>query len=248
MRLLITGLSGTLAPVLASAARARGHRVLGLDHRLLRSLGPTAAARYLDAQLPDAVAHLAMANAQASGELAAWAARRRLPFVMTSTAMVFHPEPDGPHGVGDARNAVDDYGRGKAATEDAVVAAHPSASIVRIGWQIDPEATGNNMLRALDGWQAEQGEVAASTAWIPACSYMADTARALLRLVDQPGVHHVDSNADEGWTFAELVARLARAHQRSAWRVRPHDGYRHDQRLAGGGRWVPPLSAVLGPR
>ncbi|MCZ8236126.1 MAG: sugar nucleotide-binding protein [Inhella sp.] len=248
MRLLITGLSGTLAPVLASAARARGHRVLGLDHRLLRSLGPTAAARYLDAQLPDAVAHLAMANAQASGELAAWAARRRLPFVMTSTAMVFHHEPDGPHAVGDARNAVDDYGRGKAATEDAVVAAHPSASIVRIGWQIDPEATGNNMLRALDGWQAEQGEVAASTAWIPACSYMADTARALLRLVDQPGVHHVDSNADEGWTFAELVARLARAHQRSAWRVRPHDGYRHDQRLAGGGRWVPPLSAVLGPR
>lgn len=248
MRLLITGLSGTLAPVLARAARARGHRVLGLDHRLLRSLGPPAAARYLDAQRPDAVAHLAMADAQASGELAAWAAGRRLPFVMTSTAMVFHHEPDGPHAVGDARNAVDDYGRGKAATEDAVVAAHPSASIVRIGWQIDPEARGNNMLATLDEWQRTQGEVAASSAWKPACSYMADTAEALLQLLPQPGVHHVDSNAAEGWTFAELVTALARAHQRLHWRLRVHADHAHDQRLAGGERHVPPLSARLGTR
>lgn len=248
MRLLITGLSGTLAPVLAREARALGHAVVGWDHRLLPASDSDRLRRYLALQQPQAVLHLAMSSAEDSAVLAAWAAGCGLPFLMTSTAMVFHHQPDGPHGASDERTAQDGYGRSKIAAEDAVLAAHPQASIVRIGWQIDPEATGNNMLRALDGWQAEQGEVAASTAWIPACSYMADTARALLRLADQPGVHHVDSNADEGWTFAELVARLARAHQRSAWRVRPHDGYRHDQRLAGGGRWVPPLSAVLGPR
>lgn len=245
MRLLVTGLSGTLAPVLARAARARGHAVLGFDHRLLAAGGPDAMARYLALQRPDAVAHLAMAGAPESAALAAWAAARGLPFVMTSTAMVFHHQPDGPHAVDDPPNAQDDYGRGKAAAEAAVRTAHPGASIVRIGWQIDAEARGNNMLRTLDDWQRTQGEVAASAAWKPACSYMADTAEALLKLLPMPGVHHVDSNATEGWHFAELVLALARAHQRSQWQVRRHGDYRHDQRLAGGERHVPPLSARL---
>jgi len=246
MRLLVTGLSGTLAPVLARAARAQGHAVVGLDHRLLPWTEPDRVRRYLDAQRPDAVAHLAMASAADAAALAAWAAHRGLPFVMTSTAMVFHHLPDGPHGVDDPRNAQDDYGRSKIATEDAVRAAHPQASVVRIGWQIDPEAQGNNMLRTLDAWQREHGEVAASRAWTPACSYMADTAQALLALLHRPGVHHVDSNAADGWHFAQLVAALARQHQRADWRLRVHADYAHDQRLAGGDRWVPPLSARLG--
>lgn len=247
MRLLITGLSGTLAPVLAREARRQGHAVIGFDHRLLTGRDPTRLQRYVKAQRPDAVAHLAMAGEAESAELAGWAARRGLPFLVTSTAMVFHHDPNGPHAVNDARTAQDAYGRSKIATEDAVRAAHSQASIVRIGWQIDPEAQGNNMLRALDGWQLAHGEVAASRAWIPACSYMADTAQALLQLLSQPGVHHVDSNAAEGWTFAQLVAALARQHQRPDWRLRVHDDYRHDQRLAGGDRWVPPLSTRLGP-
>lgn len=244
MRLLITGLSGTLAPVLASTARAQGHAVLGWDHRAFGF----ADARAFDGLRPDAVLHLAMAGASDSAAFAALAAARGLPFLLTSTAMVFHHQPDGPHRVGDVRSAQDDYGRAKIAIEDAVLAAHPQASVVRIGWQIDPVAAGNNMLAALDRWQAEQGEVAASRAWIPACSFMADTATALLRLFAQPGVHHVDSNAFEAWRFDELVAALAERFERSSWRLRVHADYRHDQRLAGGDAWVPPLSAWLGPR
>jgi dTDP-4-dehydrorhamnose reductase len=241
MRLLITGLSGTLAPVLARVARAQGHAVLGWDHR---SLG-FADARAFDALRPEAVAHLAMAGAAESAALAAMAADRGLPFVITSTAMVFHHLPDGPHRVGDERTAQDGYGQAKIAVEDAVRAAHSEASVVRIGWQIDPEARGNNMLTTLDRWQLEQGEVAASSAWIPACSFMSDTAAALLRLLGQPGVHHVDSNADEAWSFDLLVAALARRFDRP-WRLRVHQDYHHDQRLAGGAAWVPPLSNWLG--
>jgi dTDP-4-dehydrorhamnose reductase len=244
MRLLITGLSGTLAPVLARAARAQGHAVLGWDHR---SLG-FADARAFATLRPDAVAHLAMAAADESAQLAGLAAARGLPFVVTSTAMVFHHQPDGPHRVDDLRSAQDGYGLAKIAMEDAVRAAHPQASIVRIGWQIDERASGNNMLAALDRWQAEQGEVAASRAWIPACSFMADTATALLALLARPGVHHVDSNAAEAWRFDELVAALAERFERQQWRLRVHEDYRHDQRLAGGDAWVPPLSAWLGPR
>lgn len=246
MRILITGLSGTLAPVVARVARAQGHTVLGWDHRSLGFANERAFARLA----PEAVLHLAMADAEGSAQLAALAAARGLPLAVTSTAMVFHHQPDGPHGLGDARTAQDDYGRSKIAMEDAVRAAHPGASIVRIGWQIDEHATGpgsNNMLAQLDRWQAEAGEVAASRAWIPACSFMADTAAALLALRAQPGLHHVDSNADEAWRFDELVAALARRFQRR-WQIRVHADYRHDQRLLGGAAGVPPLSARLGKR
>jgi dTDP-4-dehydrorhamnose reductase len=243
MRLLITGLSGTLAPVLARVARAQGHAVLGWDHR---SLG-FADARAFTRLAPEAVAHLAMAGAAESAQLAALAAARGLPFLVTSTAMVFHHEPDGPHRPGDARTAQDGYGQSKIAMEDAVRAAHPGASIVRIGWQIDASASGNNMLAQLDRWQAEQGEVAASRAWIPACSFMDDTAAALLQLLARPGTHHVDSNARDAWSFPELVAALRQRFARD-WRMREHADYHHDQRLLGGPQdpdWVPRLSQRL---
>lgn len=242
MRLLVTGLSGTLAPVLARVARAQGHQVLGWDHRSLGFGDARAFARLA----PDAVAHLAMAGAEDSARLAALARAAGLPFVVTSTAMVFHHEPDGPHCPADARSAQDGYGRAKIAMEDAVREAHPGASLVRIGWQIDADAKGNNMLAQLDRWQAEQGEVAASTAWTPACSFMDDTAAALLRLLEQPGLHHVDSNAEDAWSFARLVAAL-RQHFGRAWVLREHADYRHDQRLIGGPDWVPRLSQRLPP-
>jgi dTDP-4-dehydrorhamnose reductase len=242
VRLLITGLSGTLAPVLARIARQQGHTVLGWDHRAFGFHD----ARAFDALRPEAVLHLAMARSDASAALALLAAERGLPFAVTSTAMVFHHEPNGPHQVSDTRSAQDAYGLGKIAMEDAVLAAHPAASVVRIGWQIDPQATGNNMLAALDRWQAEQGEVAASSAWVPACSFMSDTASALLGLIDRPGVHHVDSNAVDAWPFDRLVHALALRFGRSHWRIRSHTDYRHDQRLVGGEALVPGLAQLLG--
>jgi dTDP-4-dehydrorhamnose reductase len=247
VRLLITGLNGTLAPVLAAAATAAGHSVIGWDRSALPPADAAASAAWLQAQQPDAIAHLATGDEHWAGRLAAWAAERGRPLVFTSTAMVFHHQPDGPHGVHDTRTAQDDYGRSKIRCEDAVLAAHAGASVVRIGWQIDPERIGNNMLRALDDWQAREGAVAASRAWRPACSYMADTTQALLKLLVEPapGVVHLDSNADAGHGFDRIVAALKQAHDRSAWVLRVHDDYRHDQRLAGGGERMPPLSARL---
>jgi dTDP-4-dehydrorhamnose reductase len=160
--------------------------------------------------------------------------------------MVFHHDPDGPHAPGDARTAQDDYGRYKRDCEDSVLSAYPEASVVRIGWQIDGEQAGNNMLVALDAWQREQGRVSASTLWRPACSFMGDTAEALVRLLLAPraGVQHLDSNAVEGHTFYAIACALRDAFGREAWQVEPNQDYAHDQRLIGG-LLVPPLSARL---
>lgn len=247
MRILITGLNGTLAPVLADAAQRAGHVVLGWDRRHVPPADASAGHAWLHSQRPDAIAHLATGDEAWAELLAAWAAARGLPFVLTSTAMVFHHEPDGPHGPGDLRTAQDDYGRSKIRCEDAVRRAHPDASIVRIGWQIDPARPGNNMLMHLDDWQRRDGRVSASRAWKPACSFMADTAQALRMLLEspQPGPVHLDSNADEGHTFDHVVAALKQAFGRDAWLLHTHEDYRHDQRLAGGAARVPPLSARL---
>lgn len=247
MRILITGLKGTLAPVLAEAALCAGHHVLGWDRGRLPPGDAEFGRAFLDAGAPDAIAHLATGGEAWADWLARWAADRRRPFVFTSSAMVFHHEPDGPHSPEDERTGQDDYGRSKIRCEDAVRAAHAGASVVRIGWQIDAARAGNNMLMQLDERQQREGVVAASRAWKPACSFMRDTAQALLALIEtpQPGVVHLDSNADEGHGFDRIVAALKRAFGRETWQLRVHEDYRHDQRLAGGGARVPPLSDRL---
>ncbi|MDR7267686.1 dTDP-4-dehydrorhamnose reductase [Pelomonas saccharophila] len=242
MKILITGLNGTLAPRLAEAARAAGHQVIAWDRATVNPDDEALSAAWLAAQAVDAVAHLGMGSARFAGFLA----ERCHNLLFTSTAMVFDHKPDGPHDVADDRTARDDYGRYKIDCENAILLASETPVIARIGWQIDPTQPGNNMLMALDGWQQREGRVAASRAWTPACSFMSDTAAALLALIERPlpGVHHLDSNAAEAWRFDELARALARRFGRD-WRVEANEDYHHDQRLVGGPSGLPPLSARL---
>jgi dTDP-4-dehydrorhamnose reductase len=115
--------------------------------------------------------------------------------------------------------------------------------VARIGWQIDERAQGNNMLAHLDQWQVRDGRIGASRAWRPACSFMADTAAALLGLIGAPraGVLHLDSNACDGHRFDVIVAALAARFERAHWTIVPNDDYRHDQRLVGHEALMPAL-------
>jgi len=246
MRLLITGLNGTLAPHLAAQAKAAGWQLIPWSRQQVDPEDSTESALFLQRMRPDAIAHLAMGGESWAAQLAAYAALAHIPFLFTSSAMVFYHQPDGPHGVSDAPNAEDDYGRYKMRCEQAIWQANPQACVARIGWQIDGEARGNNMLAALDSWQREQGKVAASQAWIPACSFMDDTAHALWQLLQEraSGLYHLDSNATEAWTFAELVQALAGQFDRD-WRIEVHADYRHDQRLLGHPERMPALSQRL---
>jgi len=247
MKLLITGLNGSLAPHVARAATASDYEVVGWDRAKVNPDDPAKCQAWLDSEKPDAIAHLAMGSAEWAALLAGHAAKRAIPLVFTSTAMVFHHEPDGPHAVDAKRNAQDPYGKYKIACEEAVFAAYPDASVVRLGWQIDPQQPGNNMLRALDSWQVRDGHVAVSRAWRPACSFMDDTATALVALLANPrsGVVHLDSNADESHSFDRIAAAMKQVFARDAWVLRVNEDYRHDQRLVGGADLLPPLSARL---
>ena len=247
MRVLVTGLNGTLAPKLAHALAAAGHTVVGWARQSVPPEDAQASARWLKQSDVDAIAHLAMGTAAWATQLATFAAQSALPFIFTSTAMVFDHLPDGPHAPLDERTAKDDYGRYKIGCEDAIRAVYAAATIARIGWQIDATARGNNMLMALNDSQQREGVVAASRAWTPACSFMDDTAAALVSLLESPraGVHHLDSNAGEGHHFAAIVKALRTQFNCPHWHIREHEDYVHDQRLIGGEAAMPPLSRQL---
>jgi dTDP-4-dehydrorhamnose reductase len=249
MKCLVTGLSGTLAPVFARVAARHGIDILRWDRQLVAPEAESAARAFLKQEQPDAIAHLAVGSVEWARLLALYAAQSSVPLLFTSTAMVFHHHPDGPHRVGDERNAQDPYGRYKRECEDAVLNSYPKASVARVGWQIDWQQPGNNMLMALDQWQAKEGCISASETWRPACSFMEDTAGALVSLLREavPGITHIDSNAAEGHTFLSIVSALKHVCRRDAWRIEPTREYVHDQRLVGGDVLVPGLSERLPP-
>jgi dTDP-4-dehydrorhamnose reductase len=246
MRILITGLNGRLAPHLAAEAKAADWHVLPWPREIVDPEDSGESALFLQRMRPDAIAHLAMGTESWAAQLAAYARLAHIPFLFTSSAMVFHHEPDGPHDIAQTPNAEDDYGRYKMRCEQAIWQANPHACMARIGWQIDGEARGNNMLAALDGWQRDQGRVAASRLWTPACSFMSDTAHALWQLLQEraSGLYHLDSNAVEAWRFDELVLALARQFERP-WQLEVTEAYRHDQRLLGHAERMPGLSQRL---
>ncbi|WP_051964600.1 sugar nucleotide-binding protein [Deinococcus misasensis] len=247
MRVLITGRNGTLGPVVARFFESQGAEILGWDRQSVSPEDLTASEIHLQSLNPQAIVHLAMGSENWAALLAGHAAQQQIPFVFTSTVMVFDDVPDGPHHPQDPRTEKDGYGTYKVRCEDAILQANPQANIARIGWQIDPSGQGNNMLAHLDQWQEREGKIEASTLWKPACSFMEDTAESLWKLIqmDQGGVYHLDGNARDGWTFDQVVLALKHKFDRN-WDVVPIEGYRHDQRLAGHEGLIRPLEDRLG--
>jgi dTDP-4-dehydrorhamnose reductase len=243
---LVTGLTGTLAPVVADALRARGRNVAGWDRRRVPPEDKAACVAQLERLRPAAVFHLSLGSETWAALLAGWCARNEVPFVFTSTAMVFDQEPDGPHRIDDLRNAKDDYGRYKIRCEDAIAEASDRAIVARIGWQIGAKRGGNNMLEALWRMAETEGVIHASIAWRPACSFMNDTAEGLLRLVEagRPGVYHLDSNARDGLTFYAVAQRLRERHG-ADWLIDAAADYAHDQRLLDDTLRLPDLAERL---
>jgi dTDP-4-dehydrorhamnose reductase len=247
VRVLVTGLNGTLGPVLAAELEARGARVEAWDRRRVPPEDAAARRRFLETLDPAAVCHLALGAEEWGGGLASWCHGRGRPFLFTSTAMVFDREPNGPHHIGDGRTAKDDYGRYKIRCEDAIRAANAAAVIARIGWQIGARRGGNNMLEGLYRMAETEGVIRASRRWIPACSPIADTAAALadLMLSGARGLYHLDANVESALDFPTIVQALARRH-RADWSVEVTEDYDHDQRLPDRRIRLPDLADRLG--
>lgn len=256
MRALITGYHGTVGRALRAHLESRGDTPLPWD----RLAAPVTDYHRMDAfvaeMAPDAIFHLAIAskptglhdegylvNVHWPNELA-WIARTRgIPLVFTSTAMVFSDRAHGPFTTASEPDAAEGYGMEKRRAEERVRAQYPEARIVRLGWQIGDAPGSNNMIDFMEQQCLANGCVRASTRWLPACSFLADTAAALVAALGlPPGTHHADSNRT--WTFAQIARALSR-HHRDRWPVVETEDFVYDQRLLDDWLVLPPLEARL---
>jgi len=156
MRLAVTGTTGQVALSLAERGAAEGHEVVLLgrpeldlavtgeaDMRALLTRAAVdavvSAGAYTAVDRAESEPDLAQAvNAGGAGRLAAAAAALGLPLIHLSTDYVFdgsgtrgwrEDDPTGPQGV---------YGASKLAGEEAVLAAHPGATVLRTAWVYSP--------------------------------------------------------------------------------------------------------------
>ena len=243
MRALVTGTNGTVAPVVVARLEAAGHETVAWDRARVPPDEAGAVEAFLAEVEPDWTVHAAMGDPAWAASLAAWPSR----MLYVSSVSVFSGRGGARLRPGDEPDAADDYGRYKAECERRVAAADPRALVVRIGWQIGEAPGNNNMLTYLADRNLREGRVAASTRWFPACSFLGDTAGALVELMERgaEGIYHVDGNP--GLSFFEIASGLSRLHG-SPWTVVATDEPVLDYRMADDRVRIEPITNRIGRR
>lgn len=257
MKALVTGAGGTVGGALVERLERGGHRAAGWPRETVPIDDYRAMEAFVRAEAPDVVYHLAVAsrptgrageswlvNYEWPSELA-WITRTLgLGFVFTSTAMVFSNDARGPFSPASEPDAREGYGYEKRMAERRVRDQNPSAKVVRLGWQIGRGPGSNNMIDFFDRHMRERGRVPASRRWLPAASFLEDTADALVRLAaEPPGLYQFDANG-AGHSFYDIASALSRLHG-GAYRVEPTDDFVYDQRLLDGRVPLTPLAERL---
>lgn len=242
MKAMITGAHGTVGAAVAAALQARGDAVIPWDRALVPVDRYQPMEDFVRRERPDVLLHLAIAsrptglaneswliNYEWASELA-WITRvLGVRMVFTSTALVFSDQARGPFTLDSVPDASEGYGAEKRRAEERVRAQNPAARVVRLGWQIGEQPGSNNMIDFFARSVAERGVVRASRRWLPATSFLPDTAAALLRLCEAPpDTYMIDGNLR--WSFYEIARALSRRHG-DAWPVEPTDDFVYDQRM-----------------
>ena len=232
-KILLTGMNGTVAPVLAEELRRRGDEVVAWDRGAVSPDDRGAVEHFIRDVKPSVLIHCAMGSPQWPEDMARVCAEEGSRFLYVSSASVYGTHQFGPFNVHDTPEPSDDYGRYKLECEQRVRAANADARIVRIGWQIALRRGGNQMTEYLAQRQAEDGHIAASTEWFPACSFLDDTARTLADVIGlTPGLYLRDGNP--GWSFRDIAAALNTA-MGSKWDVRSTPEFRWNNRMIDSG-------------
>lgn len=256
MKALVTGLNGTLGQALKTALRRRRWQVHGWDRVAVGTDHYTTMENYVREQKPEVLFHLAIATQPTSRENESWHVHyewtselawicRQLDirFVFTSSVMVFCDSAPGPFTLASQPDATEGYGWEKRLAEEQVFFQNPQATVARLGWQIGEKPGGNHMLDYLENQVQRHGQITASELWLPACSFLTDTAAGLCRLAaKEPGLYLLDSNRK--WNFFEIAVALNERYQKE-WQIEKTSDFRFDQRMIDERPKMPPLSRRL---
>lgn len=235
-RLLVTGASGFLGWHACLFGRD-SWRVFGVvhDHRIemegvcvVRAdlTRPTQVKRLVQETAPDAVLHLAAAsqpnlcqlepektrriNVDASLTLAGLASEGSIPYVFTSSDLVFDGRK-APYREEDPVSPVSAYGEQKAQAEAGILDRHPDAIICRMPLLFgDPRSTSQNILQSMIGTLREGGELRLFTDEYRTPLSVRDAVRGLfLALEKARGLLHLGGRERiSRYDFGRLVAEI----------------------------------------
>lgn len=210
MKAIITGMNGTVAPVLARHLIQAGHQVVPWNRSVVPIEDPAAIRGFIERERPDGFFHVATGSPCWAEWVARVCAERSVRFLYTSSASVYSAAQTGPFTVAVLPEPADDYGRYKLHCEQLVRTANPRAHVVRLGWQIGTAPGGNQMVDFLERNFQAQGLIEASTRWYPACSFLEDTAATLARLMENHPADLYLLDGNPGLSFHEIAVGLDR--------------------------------------
>jgi dTDP-4-dehydrorhamnose reductase len=256
LKVLVTGASGTVGRALSAYLEKQKCIVIKWNRTAVPVDDEEQSLAFLQRSKPDIFYHLAIAskpnpngpdadfvNSEWPKRLADYCARLNIRFVYVSTVMVFTSEKNGPYKADSEPNAKDGYGLMKRQAEQGVLFANPMASVARIGWQIGQSRGSNNMIDFLENEMDNHGVIKTSDLWLPACSFVEDTAQMLYQLHQQePAVYHIDSN--HHWNFFEIVSALKET-LGFEWKIERRSDFKYDQRMFDYRLQTPVLSTRL---
>lgn len=211
MRVIVTGMNGTVAPYAAKALMACGHTVIPWDRKAVPTDSLMKTREFLLRERAEYVLHIAMGPEQWARGMAQVCAQNGIGFLFTSTVDVLSDKNSGPYTPKDEPFSETAYGKYKIRCEEMVRSVNPDARIVRLGWQIGREPGSNNMVDFLSKQMKDKGVIRAGKNWYPSCSYLWDTSEALLTAMGLPPDTYL-FNANVNMSFYELVHTLQKEH------------------------------------
>lgn len=211
MRVIMTGMNGTVAPYAAKELMVCGHTVIPWDRKAVPTDSLLKTREFLLRERAEYVLHIAMGPEQWARDMAQVCAQHGIGFLFTSTVDVLSDKNSGPYTPKDQPFSVTDYGKYKIRCEEMIKSVNPDARIVRLGWQIGREPGSNNMVDFLSKQMKDNGVIRAGRRWYPSCSYLWDTSEALLTAMGLPPGTYL-FNANVNMSFYEIVQTLQKEH------------------------------------
>lgn len=232
MRILLTGASGQLGHALLPALAPLG-QVLAPSHAEFDLSKPKSLVAQLDAWAPELIVNAAAytavdraeaepelaqaVNAEAPAVLAAWAAEHAVPLVHYSTDYVFDGSGNRPWCETDTPYPLNVYGASKLAGEEAVLARHRQALVLRTSWVFGPD--GNNFLKTMLRLAGERDElkvvadqIGAPTSSLLIAKVTSQILPSLLAGRAGWGLYHLAAAGETSWHgYAQELVREASA-------------------------------------
>jgi len=182
--------------------------------RVATSIAPRAivnAAAYTAVDRAEAEPTLAFAvNRDGAAQLAAAAARLRIPFVHMSTDYVFDGQKVSPYLEDDPLAPLSVYGQSKLAGEQAVREIYPGSLVLRTSWVYS--SSGHNFVRTMLHLAATRDVVRVIDDQHGAPTAASDLARAILDILTSPaareaaGLYHITAAGETTWHgFADAI-------------------------------------------